>query len=208
MTNMIKIMSGSVASLLLATYVHALDVGVGASVGGVDVGVGASVGYGPAASVGAGASVGGRSGVSAGADALVGGGSTASAGAGVSVGGSGTGSGGTDAGGSTQATTTAAAATGAMSNAAASGTQARVKSIVSINDFLGATVVTADSEVVGMVEKIRAGGNGNFVATVRMNAGFGAPKSTIQLSLKAPKGDPDMIRIGLTKVSLLTRING
>jgi len=95
-----------------------------------------------------------------------------------------------------------------MSNAAASGTQARVKSIVSINDFLGATVVTSDREVVGMVEKIRAGGNGNFLATVRMNAAFGAPKSTIQLSLKGPKGDPDMIRIGFTKVSLLTRING
>ena len=206
MTNLIKIMSGSVASLLLATSVHALDVGVGASVGGVDVGVGASVGHGSAASVGAGASVGGGSGASVGAGASIGGGSTASAG--VSVGGSGTGSGGTGAGGSTQVTPTAAAATGAMSNAAASGTQARVKSIVSINDFLGATVVTSDREVVGMVEKIRAGGNGNFLATVRMNAAFGAPKSTIQLSLKGPKGDPDMIRIGLTKVSLLTRING
>lgn len=203
MTNLINIVSGSVTSLLLASSVHALDVSVGADVAGIGVDAGVSVGHGSVAAAGVGATFGG--------DNTSGSGTTADVGAsigGSSGGGSGSGSGsGSGVAGSVNTAAAVGARAGKMPETAAFSSQARLKPQTSIDNFLGATIMTSDREVVGMIEKVRGGADGKMIATVRMNAAFGANGRTIQLRLQAPGKDPDLIRLGFTKTSLLARIN-
>ena len=217
MTNLINIVSGSVTSLLLASSVHALDVSVGADVAGIGVDAGVSVGHGSVAAADVGATFGGDntsgSGATADVGASIGGsssgsGATANAGASGGSSGGGTGSGsGTGVTGSVNTAAAVGASAGTMSETAAFSSQARLKPQTSIDDFLGATIMTSDREVVGMIEKVRGGADGKIIATVRMNAAFGANGRTIQLRLQAPEKDPDLIRLGFTKTSLLARIN-
>lgn len=180
----------SVATVFIATSAFALDVGVGIGVGSVGVGAGASVGHGSVAGAGVGASVGG---VGAGAGASVGGGST------------GGGSTGNDSGTTGSVTGTA---TASGSNNLGRSSNAPSASAVSIQAALGATVMTADRQVVGMIEDVRPSSQGKFVATVRMNAAFGATPRTIQINMQMPKKETNRIRIGLTKSNLLRQIQG
>ena len=210
MTSMfLKNAATSVATVFIATSAFALDVGVGASVGGIGAGVGASVGHGSAADVGvgvgagsvgagAGASVGG---VGAGVGASVGGGSVAGVGVGVgSTGGSNSGGGTTtDSSGTTSSTTAAV-------SRSVSGDVTRAAASVPITAALGATVMTTDREVVGMIEDVRPSTQGKFVATIRMNVAFGAQPRTIQIKMPMLKSDTDMIRVGFTKSGLLRQI--
>ena len=210
MTSMfLKNAATSVATVFIATSAFALDVGVGASVGGIGAGVGASVGHGSAADVGvgvgagsvgagAGASVGG---VGAGVGASVGGGSVAGVGVGVgSTGGSNSGGGTT-----TDKSGTTGSATAAVSRSV-SGDVTRAAASVPITAALGATVMTTDREVVGMIEDVRPSTQGKFVATIRMNVAFGAQPRTIQIKMPMLKSDTDMIRVGFTKSGLLRQI--
>ncbi|WP_289081047.1 hypothetical protein [uncultured Sulfitobacter sp.] len=210
MTSMfLKNAATSVATVFIATSAFALDVGVGASVGGIGAGVGASVGHGSAADVGvgvgagsvgagAGASVGG---VGAGVGASVGGGSVAGVGVGVgSTGGSNSGGGTT-----TDDSGTTGSATAAVSRSV-SGDVSRAAASVPITAALGATVMTTDREVVGMIEDVRPSTQGKFVATIRMNVAFGAQPRTIQIKMPMLKSDTDMIRVGFTKSGLLRQI--
>ena len=210
MTSMfLKNAATSVATVFIATSAFALDVGVGASVGGIGAGVGASVGHGSAADVGvgvgagsvgagAGASVGG---VGAGVGASVGGGSVAGVGVGVgSTGGSNSGGGTT-----TDDSGTTGSATAAVSRSV-SGDVTRAAASVPITAALGATVMTTDREVVGMIEDVRPSTQGKFVATIRMNVAFGAQPRTIQIKMPMLKSDTDMIRVGFTKSGLLRQI--
>ena len=210
MTSMfLKNAATSVATVFIATSAFALDVGVGASVGGIGAGVGASVGHGSAADVGvgvgagsvgagAGASVGG---VGAGVGASVGGGSVAGVGVGVgSTGGSNSGGGTT-----TDDSGTTSSATAAVSRSV-SGDVTRAAASVPITAALGATVMTTDREVVGMIEDVRPSTQGKFVATIRMNVAFGAQPRTIQIKMPMLKSDTDMIRVGFTKSGLLRQI--
>ncbi|MEP1730527.1 MAG: hypothetical protein ABJJ54_10365 [Sulfitobacter pontiacus] len=210
MTSMfLKNAATSVATVFIATSALALDVGVGASVGGIGAGVGASAGHGSAADVGvgvgagsvgagAGASVGG---VGAGVGASVGGGSVAGVGVGVgSTGGSNSGGGTTtDNSGTTDSTTAAV-------SRSVSGDVTRAAASVPITAALGATVMTTDREVVGMIEDVRPSTQGKFVATIRMNVAFGAQPRTIQIKMPMLKSDTDMIRVGFTKSGLLRQI--
>ena len=201
MTSMfLKNAATSVATVFIATSAFALDVGVGASVGGIGAGVGASVGHGSAADVGVGVGAGS---VGAGAGASVGGGSVADAGAGVSVGSTGgSNSGGgttTDNSGTTDSTTAAV-------SRSVSGDVTRAAASVPITAALGATVMTTDREVVGMIEDVRPSTQGKFVATIRMNVAFGAQPRTIQIKMPMLKSDTDMIRVGFTKSGLLRQI--
>ena len=210
MTSMfLKNAATSVATVFIATSAFALDVGVGASVGGIGAGVGASAGHGSAADVGvgvgagsvgagAGASVGG---VGAGVGASVGGGSVAGVGVGVgSTGGSNSGGGTTtDNSGTTDSTTAAV-------SRSVSGDVTRAAASVPITAALGATVMTTDREVVGMIEDVRPSTQGKFVATIRMNVAFGAQPRTIQIKMPMLKSDTDMIRVGFTKSGLLRQI--
>ena len=210
MTSMfLKNAATSVATVFIATSAFALDVGVGASVGGIGAGVGASVGHGSAADVGvgvgagsvgagAGASVGG---VGAGVGASVGGGSVAGVGVGVgSTGGSNSGGGTTTDDSGTTGSTTAAV------SRSVSGDVSRAAASVPITAALGATVMTTDREVVGMIEDVRPSTQGKFVATIRMNVAFGAQPRTIQIKMPMLKSDTDMIRVGFTKSGLLRQI--
>lgn len=210
MTSMfLKNAATSVATVFIATSAFALDVGVGASVGGIGAGVGASVGHGSAADVGvgvgagsvgagAGASVGG---VGAGVGASVGGGSVAGVGVGVgSTGGANSGGGTT-----TDDSGTTGSATAAVSRSV-SGDVSRAAASVPITAALGATVMTTDREVVGMIEDVRPSTQGKFVATIRMNVAFGAQPRTIQIKMPMLKSDTDMIRVGFTKSGLLRQI--
>ena len=210
MTSMfLKNAATSVATVFIATSAFALDVGVGASVGGIGAGVGASVGHGSAADVGvgvgagsvgagAGASVGG---VGAGVGASVGGGSVAGVGVGVgSTGGSNSGGGTT-----TDDSGTTGSATAAVSRSV-SGDVTRAAASVPITAALGVTVMTTDREVVGMIEDVRPSTQGKFVATIRMNVAFGAQPRTIQIKMPMLKSDTDMIRVGFTKSGLLRQI--
>ena len=210
MTSMfLKNAATSVATVFIATSAFALDVGVGASVGGIGAGVGASVGHGSAADVGvgvgagsvgagAGASVGG---VGAGVGASVGGGSVAGVGVGVgSTGGSNSGGGTTTDDSGTTGSTTAAV------SRSVSGDVTRAAASVPITAALGATVMTTDREVVGMIEDVRPSTQGKFVATIRMNVAFGAQPRTIQIKMPMLKSDTDMIRVGFTKSGLLRQI--
>ena len=210
MTSMfLKNAATSVATVFIATSAFALDVGVGASVGGIGAGVGASVGHGSAADVGvgvgagsvgagAGASVGG---VGAGVGASVGGGSVAGVGVGVgSTGGSNSGGGTT-----TDDSGTTGSATAAVSRSV-SGDVSRAAASVPITAALGVTVMTTDREVVGMIEDVRPSTQGKFVATIRMNVAFGAQPRTIQIKMPMLKSDTDMIRVGFTKSGLLRQI--
>ena len=210
MTSMfLKNAATSVATVFIATSAFALDVGVGASVGGIGAGVGASVGHGSAADVGvgvgagsvgagAGASVGG---VGAGVGASVGGGSVAGVGVGVgSTGGSNSGGGTT-----TDDSGTTSSATAAVSRSV-SGDVTRAAASVPITAALGVTVMTTDREVVGMIEDVRPSTQGKFVATIRMNVAFGAQPRTIQIKMPMLKSDTDMIRVGFTKSGLLRQI--
>lgn len=210
MTSMfLKNAATSVATVFIATSAFALDVGVGASVGGIGAGVGASAGHGSAADVGvgvgagsvgagAGASVGG---VGAGVGASVGGGSVAGVGVGVgSTGGSNSGGGTTtDSSGTTSSTTAAV-------SRSVSGDVTRAAASVPITAALGATVMTTDREVVGMIEDVRPSTQGKFVATIRMNVAFGAQPRTMQIKMPMLKSDTDMIRVGFTKSGLLRQI--
>ena len=201
MTSMfLKNAATSVATVFIATSAFALDVGVGASVGGIGAGVGASAGHGSAADVGVGVGAGS---VGAGAGASVGGGSVADAGAGVSVGSTGgSNSGGgttTDNSGTTDSTTAAV-------SRSVSGDVTRAAASVPITAALGATVMTTDREVVGMIEDVRPSTQGKFVATIRMNVAFGAQPRTIQIKMPMLKSDTDMIRVGFTKSGLLRQI--
>ncbi|GLO78571.1 hypothetical protein [Sulfitobacter pontiacus] len=208
MTSMfLKNAATSVATVFIATSAFALDVGVGASVGGIGAGVGASVGHGSAADVGVGAGAGS---VGAGAGASVGGGSVADAGAGASVGGVGAGvgsSGGSNSGGGTTTDNsgTTDSTTAAVSRSV-SGDVTRAAASVPITAALGATVMTTDREVVGMIEDVRPSTQGKFVATIRMNVAFGAQPRTIQIKMPMLKSDTDMIRVGFTKSGLLRQI--
>ena len=215
MTSMfLKNAAASVATVFIATSAFALDVGVGASVGGIGAGVGASVGHGSAADVGVGVGAGS---VGSGAGASVGGGSVADAGAGVgaSVGGGsvagvgvGVGStGGSNSGGGTTTDNsgTTGSATAAVSRSV-SGDVTRAAASVPITAALGATVMTTDREVVGMIEDVRPSTQGKFVATIRMNVAFGAQPRTIQIKMPMLKSDTDMIRVGFTKSGLLRQI--
>ena len=210
MTSMfLKNAATSVATVFIATSAFALDVGVGASVGGIGAGVGASAGHGSAADVGvgvgagsvgagAGASVGG---VGAGVGASVGGGSVAGVGVGVgSTGGSNSGGGTT-----TDDSGMTGSATAAVSRSV-SGDVSRAAASVPITAALGATVMTTDREVVGMIEDVRPSTQGKFVATIRMNVAFGAQPRTIQIKMPMLKSDTDMIRVGFTKSGLLRQI--
>ncbi len=210
MTSMfLKNAATSVATVFIATSAFALDVGVGASVGGIGAGVGASVGHGSAADVGvgvgagsvgagAGASVGG---VGAGVGASVGGGSVAGVGVGVgSTGGSNSGGGTTTDDSGTTGSTTAAV------SRSVSGDVTRAAASVPITAALGVTVMTTDREVVGMIEDVRPSTQGKFVATIRMNVAFGAQPRTIQIKMPMLKSDTDMIRVGFTKSGLLRQI--
>jgi hypothetical protein len=218
MTSMfLKNAATSVATVFIATSAFALDVGVGASVGGIGAGVGASVGHGSAADVGVGVGAGS---VGAGAGASVGGGSVADAGAGASVGGVGAGvgasvgggsvagvgvgvgsTGGSNSGGGTTTDSTTAAVSRSVS-----GDVSRAAASVPITAALGATVMTTDREVVGMIEDVRPSTQGKFVATIRMNVAFGAQPRTIQIKMPMLKSDTDMIRVGFTKSGLLRQI--
>ncbi|KAJ31408.1 hypothetical protein [Sulfitobacter pontiacus] len=218
MTSMfLKNAATSVATVFIATSAFALDVGVGASVGGIGAGVGASVGHGSAADVGVGVGAGS---VGAGAGASVGGGSVADAGAGASVGGVGAGvgasvggdsvagvgvgvgsTGGFNSGGGTTTDSTTAAVSRSVS-----GDVSRAAASVPITAALGATVMTTDREVVGMIEDVRPSSQGKFVATIRMNVAFGAQPRTIQIKMPMLKSDTDMIRVGFTKSGLLRQI--
>ena len=208
MTSMfLKNTATSVATVFIATSAFALDVGVGASVGGIGAGVGASVGHGSAADVGVGVGAGS---VGAGAGASVGGGSVADAGAGASVGGVGAGvgsSGGSNSGGGTTTDNsgTTDSTTAAVSRSV-SGDVTRAAASVPITAALGATVMTTDREVVGMIEDVRPSTQGKFVATIRMNVAFGAQPRTIQIKMPMLKSDTDMIRVGFTRSSLLRQI--
>ncbi|WP_340286618.1 hypothetical protein [Sulfitobacter pontiacus] len=208
MTSMfLKNTATSVATVFIATSAFALDVGVGASVGGIGAGVGASVGHGSAADVGVGVGAGS---VGAGAGASVGGGSVADAGAGASVGGVGAGvgsSGGSNSGGGTTTDNsgTTDSTTAAVSRSV-SGDVTRAAASVPITAALGATVMTTDREVVGMIEDVRPSTQGKFVATIRMNVAFGAQPRTIQIKMPMLKSDTDMIRVGFTKSGLLRQI--
>ena len=208
MTSMfLKNAATSVATVFIATSAFALDVGVGASVGGIGAGVGASVGHGSAADVGVGVGAGS---VGAGAGASVGGGSVADAGAGASVGGVGAGvgsSGGSNSGGGTTTDNsgTTDSTTAAVSRSV-SGDVTRAAASVPITAALGATVMTTDREVVGMIEDVRPSTQGKFVATIRMNVAFGAQPRTIQIKMPMLKSDTDMIRVGFTKSGLLRQI--
>lgn len=82
----------------------------------------------------------------------------------------------------------------------------RVKSIASLQNIVGATILTSDRQVVGMVEAVHPASIGKFVATIRMNAAFGANAPVIQLTMQLPEGRTDRIRIGFTKRALLARI--
>jgi hypothetical protein len=218
MTSMFLINAAtSVATVFIATSAFALDVGVGASVGGIGAGVGASVGHGSAADVGVGVGAGS---VGVGAGASVGGGSVADAGAGASVGGVGAGvgasvgggsvagvgvgvgsTGGSNSGGGTTTDSTTAAVSRSVS-----GDVSRAAASVPITAALGATVMTTDREVVGMIEDVRPSTQGKFVATIRMNVAFGAQPRTIQIKMPMLKSDTDMIRVGFTKSGLLRQI--
>jgi hypothetical protein len=218
MTSMfLKNAATSVATVFIATSAFALDVGVGASVGGIGAGVGASVGHGSAADVGVGVGAGS---VGVGAGASVGGGSVADAGAGASVGGVGAGvgasvgggsvagvgvgvgsTGGSNSGGGTTTDSTTAAVSRSVS-----GDVSRAAASVPITAALGATVMTTDREVVGMIEDVRPSTQGKFVATIRMNVAFGAQPRTIQIKMPMLKSDTDMIRVGFTKSGLLRQI--
>ena len=201
MTSMfLKNAATSVATVFIATSAFALDVGVGASVGGIGAGVGASAGHGSAADVGVGVGAGS---VGAGAGASVGGGSVADAGAGVSVGSTG----GSNSGGGTTTDNsgTTGSATAAVSRSV-SGDVTRAAASVPITAALGATVMTTDREVVGMIEDVRPSTQGKFVATIRMNVAFGAQPRTIQIKMPMLKSDTDMIRVGFTKSGLLRQI--
>ena len=186
MTSMfLKNAATSVATVFIATSAFALDVGVGASVGGIGAGVGASVGHGSAAGVGA----------------SVGGGSVAGVGVGAgSTGGSNSGGGTTTDNSGTTGSTTAAV------SRSVSGDVTRAAASVPITAALGATVMTTDREVVGMIEDVRPSTQGKFVATIRMNVAFGAQPRTIQIKMPMLKSDTDMIRVGFTKSGLLRQI--
>ena len=224
MTSMfLKNAATSVATVFIATSAFALDVGVGASVGGIGAGVGASVGHGSAADVGVGVGAGS---VGVGAGASVGGGSVADAGVGASVGGVGAGvgasvgggsvagvgvgvgsTGGSNSGGGT--TTDDSGTTGSTTAAVSrsvSGDVTRAAASVPITAALGVTVMTTDREVVGMIEDVRPSTQGKFVATIRMNVAFGAQPRTIQIKMPMLKSDTDMIRVGFTKSGLLRQI--
>ena len=147
---------------------------------------------------GAGASVGG---VGAGVGASVGGGSVAGVGVGVgSTGGSNSGGGTTTDDSGTTGSTTAAV------SRSVSGDVSRAAASVPITAALGATVMTTDREVVGMIEDVRPSTQGKFVATIRMNVAFGAQPRTIQIKMPMLKSDTDMIRVGFTKSGLLRQI--
>lgn len=100
---------------------------------------------------------------------------------------------------------TTGSATAAVSRSV-SGDVTRAAASVPITAALGATVMTTDREVVGMIEDVRPSTQGKFVATIRMNVAFGAQPRTIQIKMPMLKSDTDMIRVGFTKSGLLRQI--
>jgi hypothetical protein len=115
------------------------------------------------------------------------------------------GNGGTTGGatGGTNGGTTTASAGSQSTGGGAAGLSA---STVPIQVALGATVVTSDRQVVGMIEDVRPATQGKFVATIRMNVAFGAGPRTIQINMPVPKSATDSIRLGFTKSGLLRQI--
>ncbi|HCT32359.1 MAG TPA: hypothetical protein DF966_04270, partial [Sulfitobacter sp.] len=105
----------------------------------------------------------------------------------------------TDNSGTTDSTTAAV-------SRSVSGDVTRAAASVPITAALGATVMTTDREVVGMIEDVRPSTQGKFVATIRMNVAFGAQPRTIQIKMPMLKSDTDMIRVGFTKSGLLRQI--
>lgn len=211
MSKYLKTTTASIATVFVATSALALDLGVGASVGGIGVGVGASVGHGSVADAGVGVGVGGTG---AGVGASVGGGSVASVGAGVGgTGGSGSGTNGgtvTDGGGTVadNGGTTGTPTDMPNTRRTARDNATVPAGILPIRSALGATVITSDRHVVGMIEDVRPSSQGKFVATIRMNVAFGADRPTIQINLPAPKKETDSIRLGYTKSGLMQQLQG
>ncbi len=79
-------------------------------------------------------------------------------------------------------------------------------SIASLKDILGATILTADRQIVGTVKNVRPAAIGKFVATIQMNSTLGADAPMLQLTMQMPTDRTDRIRIGFTKRALLARI--
>ncbi|MCR8826751.1 hypothetical protein [Pseudosulfitobacter koreensis] len=193
------------------TSAQALDVGIGNG-GGVSADVGVGIG-GVSADVGV--SVGGSGGIGADVGASVGGTDGVNADVSVEVGstgsGSGTGSGtgtGTGAGTGSGMGTGTQTATSSQGRSSTNGSPMISVSRVNLADMLGATVLTSDRKVVGMVENVTEGPNGTIDTVIRMNVAFGANRPTVRLRTTRPMRDSDRLQLGYTQAWLLSQIKG
>lgn len=188
-------LAGAATAMMFAsTSVRALDVGIGKG-GGVSADVGVSVGGSRGIGADVGTSVGATDGVNV--DVSVGAGTTGS--------GSGTGTGAGTGSGLGTGTQTAASAQGRSST---HGSPTTSVSRVNLADMLGATVLTSDRKVVGMVENVTEGPNGMIDTVIRMNVAFGANRPTVRLRTTRPMRDSDRLQLGYTQAWLLSQIKG
>ncbi len=203
MKGITKTLAGTAAAIMLAsTSAQALDIGIGGG-HGISADVGVSIGGGSGVSADVSANVGGSDGLGADVNASVGGSHGVNADVGVN-------SGSNDVGGTTTSpnvgTPTSATTQSRQMTSRSPATTSISK--VKLTDMLGATVLTSDRKVVGMVENVSEGPNGTVDSVIRMNVAFGAERPTLRLRTERPTRDTGKLQLGYTRARLLSQIKG
>ncbi len=184
-----------IAAFCLPMPLHALDLSVGASVGGIDANVSASVGHGSVADVGASVGSGG-SGSGLDVDASVGLG-----GGGYGGGGSGGGTNpGTNPGTGTNGPSNTPGQTNGNPNGLGNGLP-----LVMVKAFMGRPVVSSDGILLGRVNDIKPSGKACPMLGVKTNPGLDLDYSQVWLKTSRCGGGDGAIRLGMKSSTFINR---
>ena len=100
------------------------------------------------------------------------------------------------------------AAMGVATANKALGNPTRIAKIARLDALVGATVMSSDRKMIGMVEDVAEAPNNKIDVTIRLNAALRAPVPTVTVQMKMPDKNPKSMRLDFNAERFLKIVSG